>query len=122
MSSARFNTASFGPPQSRNRAWIIAGLDCDVAKATSDAALFKCRTLPLSSCIAVNNKGKEAHVPQKRRKVVKNDATAKWHSGYAAACELLGGKAGRSRFEGLANSLVVDPWLTDTYRMRWTST
>lgn len=91
VSYACFNTASFGPPQSRNRAWIIAGLNCDAQQAIRDADRFKCAALPLSSCIAVN---KDLPCPARRPKPAntRNATDLKWHTDFDKECELLGGK------------------------------
>ena len=52
VNAALFNTADFGPPQSRNRAWVIAGLKSyDTEMAILDAARFRCSSFPLMEII-----------------------------------------------------------------------
>lgn len=52
VAAAVFNTLEFGPAQSRNRAWIIAGKKPFLAKdAIQDAATYKVQTFPLSHFI-----------------------------------------------------------------------
>ena len=51
VNAALFDTAEFGPAQSRHRAWIISGLGCNTVAAIKDVASLRCETWPLSACV-----------------------------------------------------------------------
>lgn len=95
VSAGLFNTFEFGPPQTRNRAWIIAGRNMNVDAAMLEAASFKMQPLPLSDFIFDNTKAArvlaaESGNESTREKKRKRDPSAKWHSKFEESCKKLG--------------------------------
>lgn len=85
-----FNTLDFGPAQSRNRAWIIAGKVPFMAQdAVAEAASYKVQPLPLRMFIADQEVALKqcANYPVTKQKA---ETGVKWKEGFNQICKRLG--------------------------------
>ncbi len=87
VSADNFCTSDFGPCQSRNRAWIVAGLHCDTEKAIEDALAFKCCPLRLMGCLVDS---RIRTVVGKESKSKATDRGKKWKTTFEEKCKELG--------------------------------
>ena len=94
VNAGLFNTADFGPGQSRHRAWVIAGLGCNTAEAIKDVASLRCQTWPLSTC--VKPELKLGSIVEQGRKQKEG---SKWKKDFEKLCKDHGGKVGSSGIE-----------------------
>lgn len=91
VSGAEYNTADFGLPQQRRRAWLLciqaSELSSSSAQLAADMNLFRRHNVSLSSCmdLTITNTEKSSRASNK---VATKEP--KWKGGFEAQCEIYG--------------------------------
>lgn len=100
------NTADFGLPQQRRRAWILCHLEdevqCSAAALTLDVNRFQRCNVPLSACLeSTQNPVTSGSLSRKSKRDITKEK--KWEQGFAQQCEVYG----KARY--LLNPMVQTP-------------
>lgn len=95
VSGAVYNTADFGLPQQRNRAWLLCVLESELATSESqlekDMNLFRRHCTPMSKCVDLS--ATFVKEPQERKPGKPGKPDAKWRDALDQQFDIYG-KAG----------------------------
>ena len=86
VTASECNTAEFGLPQQRARAWVLCVLKDESLPSVSsdmltDLELFKCERLSLEKCISTVAK-QSSGTEQKQTRAHRSTAVPKWHDAF----------------------------------------